>query len=115
MDVATWEAWWQRHGQSALLAGLRGGWLTQQRWFGGKARSMQSLGITSHAWSQGPVPLLFTWLEVRYADGGQDQYFLPLTVSSDVPSHAIVARAEGAPGGAAQLSDAIASDAAVRE
>ncbi|HZY84494.1 MAG TPA: putative maltokinase [Gemmataceae bacterium] len=100
--------------RAVLPAYLRG-----QRWFGGKARQIESVRFTD--W--GELPAGSTWafltlLEVYFADGGRDLYCLPLALSSGAAAERIVAtlrsralaRLTGHPGGAL-LHDALADDA----
>jgi maltose alpha-D-glucosyltransferase/alpha-amylase len=96
-----------------LPAYLRG-----QRWFGGKARQIQSVRFAD--W--GELPAGSTWafltlIEVRFQDGGADLYYLPLAISSGAAAERVVqtmrpralARLTG-PDGPALLYDAPADD-----
>ena len=93
------------------------GFLRSQRWFGGKARSVESVRITDAAVLRGaPVTAFWVWLEVQFAEG-RDLYFLPLAVATGPAALRIqqtlrpwvVARLHGA-GGEALLHDALAAD-----
>jgi maltose alpha-D-glucosyltransferase / alpha-amylase len=99
--------------RAVLPAYLRG-----QRWFGGKARQIESVRFAD--W--GELPAGATWafltlIEVRFQDGGADLYCLPLAVSADEAASRIVgtmrsrvlARLTG-PDGEAVLYDAPADD-----
>ena len=55
--------------------------LQRQRWFGGKARGMQSARFVD--WGvlrRDPLPVFLTIAEVTYRDGARDQYFVPLAL-----------------------------------
>jgi maltose alpha-D-glucosyltransferase/alpha-amylase len=57
------------------------GFLRSQRWFGGKARTVEAVRITD----AGPLPVgrgFFTLLDVASAGGQRDLYFLPLAIST---------------------------------
>jgi maltose alpha-D-glucosyltransferase / alpha-amylase len=79
--------------------------LQRQRWFGGKARTVRSARFAD--WGllrRGAQPLFVTIVDVEYADGEQDRYFLPLAIcgASDAKGveerspHAVLARVTGA-------------------
>src|SRR3974390_3366017 len=57
--------------------------LQQQRWFGGKARSIVDTRIVA----EGPLDgrSVMTIVAVRFVDGGEDRYFVPLAVSPGGP------------------------------
>ena len=95
------------------------GYLRSQRWFGGKARAVESVRVAD--WGPLPAgagPAYLTLLEVRFAGGGADLYFLPLAVSSGPKAARLLesnrpwalARLRGADGEAI-LHDALADDA----
>jgi maltose alpha-D-glucosyltransferase/alpha-amylase len=101
--------------QSVLPSHLRG-----QRWFGGKARQMESVRLAD--WGGLPTrgtQAFLTLLEVRFADGGKDLYFLPLGITSgEAAKHIeqtmrtrVLARLNG-PDGEAILHDALADERA---
>ncbi|MDQ3330183.1 MAG: putative maltokinase, partial [Planctomycetota bacterium] len=96
--------------QSALPAFLK-----SQRWFGGKARKIASVRIVDSApFSAEPAIAFLTWLEVRFAGGEADLYFVPLAIAPSAnmaDRTAIVARLRS-PAGEAVLHDALV-DAAV--
>ena len=57
--------------------------LQHQRWFGGKARALAAARIVDWvALRKGAHPSFLTILETEYADGGREQYVLPLAMSS---------------------------------
>jgi maltose alpha-D-glucosyltransferase / alpha-amylase len=53
------------------------GFLFRQRWFGGKARPIERVGIRDAALVPG-MDLALLLLDVRYVEGGDEAYFLPL-------------------------------------
>src|SRR5918911_1577906 len=59
--------------------------LLAQRWFGAKARGLQAVRVADWAVLS---PALLTLLELRFADGPADLYFVPLGVSADPPPSA---------------------------
>ena len=74
-------------GGLALIESTLPAWLPNQRWFGAKTRTIQSLRVQD--WVELPAgedssrvlpPALF-FVEVRYADDSVDQYQLPLAFS----------------------------------
>jgi maltose alpha-D-glucosyltransferase / alpha-amylase len=68
--------------------------LPHQRWFGGKARRIQTAEIRDWVEFDGAESALIL-LEVEYASGPPDTYFVPLAMTfgraPDVPAHAILA------------------------
>jgi maltose alpha-D-glucosyltransferase / alpha-amylase len=79
--------------------------LQRQRWFGAKARGVRAARFID--WGllrRSPQPLFLTIVEVEFADGGRDRYFLPLTICShtdaqhlaDRAGHAVLANITGA-------------------
>jgi maltose alpha-D-glucosyltransferase/alpha-amylase len=104
--------------RQALERSVLPAYLRRQRWFGGKARRIESVRFAD--W--GDLPAGSTWafltlLEVRFADGGADLYCLPLAVGSGAGAARIaqtmrsrvLARLTG-PNGEAVLYDAPADD-----
>ena len=94
--------------------------LQKQRWFGAKARRVEGVRLVD----QGDLPTrgtpaFLTLLEVTFAGGAADRYFLPLAITAgpdaaarlEAARVAVLARLQG-PGGEALLHDALA-DAAV--
>lgn len=89
-----------------------------QRWFGGKGRRLESVRFVD--WGSlrtAETPVFAVLLEVRFADGKSDLYFLPLGVSTGEKAAQmrqsrqawLIARLAG-PGGEALLHDALADD-----
>jgi len=58
--------------------------LPEQRWFGGKTRPIEAVEIFDRGVIEdGPPTLVLTLLRVRFADGGDDLFHLPLLVEED--------------------------------
>src|SRR5215212_8837847 len=95
-----WESLFQRDGWPALEPALPD-YMRARRWFGGKARTIESTRV------QAAIPLGYggataylALVRVGYAEGGAETYLLPLTFANaaraaallrDLP-HAVVAR-----------------------
>ena len=95
------------------------GFLRSQRWFGGKARRIESVQIAD--WSRLPVESVAAYallLDVHFVDGTRDTYFVPVATSDGAEAarlyhemrHWVIARLSG-PAGDGVLYDALASDA----
>jgi maltose alpha-D-glucosyltransferase/alpha-amylase len=95
------------------------GYLRSQRWFGGKSREIAAVRVAD--WGPFRVPGVVTFLafvEVDFAGGGRDRYFLPLAVSTGADAVKLletnrplaIARLAG-PDADALLHDALAVDA----
>jgi maltose alpha-D-glucosyltransferase/alpha-amylase len=99
--------------QAVLPQFLRG-----QRWFGGKARQVTGARVVDWG-SAGPGRALLTLVEVTFADGAGDLYFVPLAATPGPAAAAllesmrsrVLARLWG-PDGEALLHDALADDTA---
>ncbi|HVK19241.1 MAG TPA: putative maltokinase [Fimbriiglobus sp.] len=104
-----WETVLDGPSRAALERSALPEFLHAQRWFGGKARQIGAVRVID--WGRLPdVPTAFaTVLEVAYADGKPEQYFVPLTVA-EIQGEATVARLTG-PTGEAVLCDGLADDA----
>ena len=94
-----WSTWLAGPGASLLTDSLAE-WLPRQRWFGAKARTIQSVRIldwvevptqrsldektypASSLAASSPVPPALLFAEIQYASGPSDFYQLPLAVSS---------------------------------
>jgi maltose alpha-D-glucosyltransferase/alpha-amylase len=64
--------------------------LPKQRWFGGKARQIESARILDWVWIvREPAPFVLVLVEVAYAGGGQETYDVPLGVSPPEQSDAL--------------------------
>ena len=102
---AAWETLLEGNVRTLIERDLLIPFLQRQRWFGGKARPMRQARFSD--WGvlrRSPQPLFLTIVEVEFADGGRDQFFLPLTVCAradaaslqDQAPHAILASITGA-------------------
>ncbi len=104
MGVA-WDTLLEGNVRTLIERDLLMGFLQRQRWFGAKARPMRSARFVD--WGvlrRAPQPLFLTIVEVEFADGGRDRYFLPLAICShgetqglrERAGHAILANIAGA-------------------
>lgn len=93
-------------------------YLRSQRWFGGKARTIDSVRLAD--WGSLPatsLPAFVALFEVAFADGSRDRYFLSLAVSTGASAARlletmrpwVLARLAG-PQGEGVLHDALADD-----
>jgi maltose alpha-D-glucosyltransferase/alpha-amylase len=59
--------------------------LVSQRWFAGKAKTIDSVHI--HDWTEltAASPSALVLLRVRYTDGGRETYFVPLSIATAQP------------------------------
>lgn len=112
-----WENWRRGPARERLEGTLLPEFLRRQRWFAGKARTLQGVRIADLT-PAGALPsrAALALLEVRFDDGGADTYLLPLAVSTGPEAGRLsadprwcVATLEGA-GGTAVLHDALAVD-----
>jgi maltose alpha-D-glucosyltransferase/alpha-amylase len=85
LDVpGAWETVLEGPLRQALEREVLPGYLRSQRWFGGKARTVEAVRIAD----TGPLPVagngraFFALLDVAFAGGRRDRYFLPLAVST---------------------------------
>ncbi len=92
--------------------------LRSQRWFGGKGRRMEAVRFADWGGFPGGESRVFPlFLDVRFADGKSDLYFLPIGVTSGASAARmlqsmkpwLIARLTG-PEGEALLHDALADD-----
>ncbi|MBI4902174.1 MAG: maltose alpha-D-glucosyltransferase [Acidobacteria bacterium] len=94
--------------------------LPKQRWFGAKARRIETTRILDWSWLlRGDSPCALTLVEVSYSGGGHDTYFLPLGISLGHPADALAqARPDAVvvavrhPSGSGILHDGLADDGA---
>ncbi len=104
MGVA-WDTLLEGNVRTLIERDLLVGFLQRQRWFGGKARPVRAARFAD--WGllrRAPQPLFLTIVEVEYADGARERYFLPLTICSHVDvrgleeraGHAVLASITGA-------------------
>jgi maltose alpha-D-glucosyltransferase / alpha-amylase len=104
----------------ALERSVLPGYLRSQRWFGGKARRVESVRLAD--WGDlpaGPARAFWALFDVQFASGGRNLYFLPLGVTAGPDAGRmmetmrpwVLATLHG-PAGEAVLHDALADDAA---
>ncbi len=113
-----WETLLDGPGRAALERDVLPRYLPAQRWFGGKARQIAATRFVDWApLTAGATPTWLALLDVAFADGSADLYFLPMSVTPGqadaVPEELRFARLTG-PGGAAVLHDALADPNVVR-
>ncbi len=91
---AAWETLLEGNVRTLVERDLLLPFLQRQRWFGGKARPARTARFAD--WGvlrRGPQPLFLTIVEVDFADGGRDQYFLPLTICAHADAKGLEERA----------------------
>ena len=77
-----WDTLLEGHVRNLIERDLLLGFLQRQRWFGSKAR--RAKGARFADWGllrRGTQPLFTTLVEVEFADGGHERYFVPLTIA----------------------------------
>jgi maltose alpha-D-glucosyltransferase/alpha-amylase len=80
--AADWESVFEGRAKAALEKSL-GPVLRRRRWFGGKARRMQSTSIVDVIpFTEAPVPCYFVLVQVEYTDGDPEMYALALALAS---------------------------------
>jgi maltose alpha-D-glucosyltransferase/alpha-amylase len=107
-----WESLLEGPDRQRLEAHVLPRFLPKQRWFGGKARRILSTNVVDWGALDDRSALLL--LDVLYADGSTEMYFLPLAIvpdgQGDVPSATVLSRVV-APGGAGVLQDGAGDEA----
>ncbi len=94
--------------------------LTRQRWFGNKARSIERVRVFDGGPLQPPLTPFLAVADVQFADGGTDRYALPLTVLAAPETSALLTDRPAAAiawidaEGGRLLIDALADDNACR-
>ncbi len=113
-----WDTVLEGAARAALEKTVLPGFLRAQRWFGGKARRVESVRLTDWApFPAGAGRAFLALLRVEFADGTGDLYFLPLGVATGAAAGRlyesqrpwVLARLSG-PGGEGVLHDALADD-----
>jgi maltose alpha-D-glucosyltransferase/alpha-amylase len=100
-----WESMMDGSLRSIIERQALASFVERQRWFGGKARHLESVRFVD--WStlrHGPEPAYLAVIETTYRDGGRERYFLPLAMAGEPEAatleqhhaHAVVARISGA-------------------
>jgi maltose alpha-D-glucosyltransferase/alpha-amylase len=113
-----WETLLEGSTREALERTVLPGFLRAQRWFGGKARRVEAVRLAD--WGDFPGGAARTFLallDVRFAEGTRDLYFLPMGITTGPAARRmmqesrswVVARLTGH-GGEAVLHDALADD-----
>jgi maltose alpha-D-glucosyltransferase / alpha-amylase len=128
--VQGWTSWLKSRGGTTLLETALPEWLPKQRWFGAKARTVDSVRILD--WVEIPTPAssgaaqhsptestaatispAVLFVEIQYTQGDRDLYQLPLACSPESETEEIQARHPGSvvallhsPGGRMALYDA---------
>jgi maltose alpha-D-glucosyltransferase/alpha-amylase len=123
LSIRSWSEWLNPHGKPFLESTLPE-WLTRQRWFGAKARSIDSVRIldwveipparasetdphaTGHDHATSAVSPALFFVEIRYAQGDHDLYQVPLAFTPESEAeetktshpHAILASFQSASG-----------------
>ncbi len=117
-----WETVLEGRARQALERSVLPGFLRAQRWFGGKARRIEAVRLAD--WGDFPGGAARTFLvllQVDFADGARDLYFLPMGVTTGPAAGRLVqslkpwviARLTGEDGEAV-LHDALADDGTCR-
>ncbi len=84
LDVAgEWEDLLDGPARAPLERSVLPGYLRSQRWFGGKAREIEAVKVADWgAFPRANSTAFVALIEVDFAGGGRDLYFLPLAVST---------------------------------
>ena len=89
LEADSWDSVLEGAGRYWLETMLLPDFLPKQRWFGGKARRIQSTWIAD--WAALPNSnAVLTVVEVKYERGDADSYFLPLAVSFDAAADKLI-------------------------
>ena len=112
-----WDSLFDGEARGELERAVLPGYLRSQRWFGGKAREITGVRVADYG-ALPPTAAILVLLEVEFAGGNRDLYFLPLAIAERTAARRmfgsnrtwVVARLAGTPGEAV-LHDALADDA----
>lgn len=75
----------------AKLEKILSGYISQARWFRGKARAVKRLAIVDTLFSPDPhVKALIVLIRVTYMEGDPETYLLPLTIADGERAHRVV-------------------------
>jgi maltose alpha-D-glucosyltransferase / alpha-amylase len=103
-----WQALFDGPARETLESVVFPTFLRSQRWFGGKARAVETVRVID--WGALPGTAFTTFLDVGFEGGARALYFLPVAVVDGVPDdarHLVIAKLKG-PGGDGLLCDALA-------
>ena len=115
----TWETLMEGKTRAVLERTVLPRYMTRQRWFGAKARTLETVSIRD--WVTvvpEPEPAFLVFVRAYFDDGNSDRYTVPLGIATDAQAEqllleqpgAVLAHVTGRPG-AGILYDAVASDA----
>lgn len=85
-------------------------WISQQRWYGAKARSIAGLDIVESLTLRPAPPLLLTLVQTRFATGTHELYQLPLALVRREEPHGQPIEGNGASGPIAAAGDWLVYD-----
>ena len=86
-----WEGFLDDHARHLLESRVLPKFLPLQRWFGGKARTIESVKIQDGALlREEDPPVAWLLVEVRYASAGQELYSLPISVTAGSAAEALL-------------------------
>jgi maltose alpha-D-glucosyltransferase/alpha-amylase len=114
----TWETLMEGKTRAALERTVLPRYMTRQRWFGAKARTLETISIRDWvAVVPEPEPAFLVFVRAYFDDGNSDRYCVPLAIATDFQAEqllltqprAVLAQVTGRPG-AGVLYDAVASD-----
>jgi maltose alpha-D-glucosyltransferase/alpha-amylase len=114
----TWETLMQGKTRAVLERTVLPRYMTRQRWFGAKARTLETISIRDWvAIVPEPEPAFLVFVRAYFDDGNSDRYCVPLSIATDFQAEqlllrqprAVLAHVAGRPG-AGVLYDAVASD-----
>jgi maltose alpha-D-glucosyltransferase/alpha-amylase len=114
----TWETLMEGKTRAVLERTVLPRYMTRQRWFGAKARTLETISIRDWvAVAPEPEPAFLVFVRAYFDDGNSDRYCVPLAIATDFVAEqllltqprAVLAQVNGRPG-AGVLYDAVASD-----
>ncbi len=89
---------------------LLDGWIPEQRWFGGKGRALSRMRSAAELVQEGDPALWVHLVDVRYDDGEQHTYFVPLTLRTHTHeslTHALIGEVTAPDGTPLWVHDAL--------
>ncbi len=115
----TWETLMEGKTRAVLERTVLPRYMTRQRWFGAKARTLETVSIRD--WVivvPEPEPAFLVFVRAYFDDGNSDRYTVPLGIATDAQAEQLLLEQPGAvlahvsgPQGAGILYDSVASDA----